>query len=254
MALVKSKAKTSPKKPGRLFAGTSGYAFDAWKGFFYPDDLKVKARLPYYAERLGSVEINYTFRHQPTSATMAAWRNATPPGFRFSLKAHQWVTHVKRLQDLEAAHVFVNRALELGDRLGPLLFQCPPNMKLDLPRLEAFLAGLPKGPRYAFEFRDPAWAAAKQTLLRARAALVVSDTDEEPLGDGELDRGRFVYLRLRKTSYSTAELGSWATRVRAALDAGTEVYCYFKHEEEGLGPKLALALIGECERMALTPR
>lgn len=236
-------APVGPPAPDGLFVGTSGYAFDAWKGPFYPEDLKDKAMLGYYGSRLGSVEINYTFRHHPSSATLAGWVLATPPSFRFSVKAHQRITHTTRLKDVEQARSFVARAEELGERLGPLLFQCPPNMKLDRARLEAFLAGLPPGPRYAFEFRHPSWVEARDLLLSSGAAVVASDTDEEPLADAPLDEGRFVYLRLRKTAYGEDELDRWASRIHAALAKKTEVYCYFKHEDDALGPKLALSTI-----------
>jgi uncharacterized protein YecE (DUF72 family) len=232
-----------PPAPAGLYVGTSGYAFDAWKGPFYPADLSDKAMLGYYAARLGSVEINYTFRHHPSTSTMAGWMAATPATFRFSVKAHQRITHTTRLKDLEPALYFVSRVVELGDRLGPVLVQCPPNMKLDRPRLEAFLAGLPSGPRYAFEFRHPSWTEARELLLGSGAAVVVSDTDEEPLPDAPLDAGRFVYMRLRKTAYDEAALDRWASRIGEALAKGTEVYCYFKHEDDGLGPKLALSTI-----------
>ena len=226
-----------------LFVGTSGYSFDAWKGPFYPEDLKAAKMLPYYASKLHSVELNYTFRHQPSSENIAKWAAAVPENFRFSVKAHQRITHTKRLKELEPAVSFVERAMELGPRLGPVLFQCPPNMKLERERLEAFLEGLPKGPRYAFEFRHASWLEARDLVLKSGASFCVSDTDEEPLDDTPLDTGRFVYLRLRKTSYSEPELDDWARRVSDTLHAGTEVFCYFKHEDEGLGPKLALGLM-----------
>lgn len=229
--------------PGRLYAGTSGYAFGEWKGHFYPEKLGQKAMLPYYAERLGTVEINYTFRHHPSSETLATWLASTPDSFRFSVKAHQTITHMRRLKDLESAHIFIDRAAELGDRLGPLLFQCPPNMKADRALIRDFVGGLPKGLRYAFEFRHPSWGEASDVLLRAGAAVVLSDTDEEPLGDIDLEQGRFVYLRLRKTRYSKNEILGWAARIQSAIDAGTEVYCYFKHEDAGRGPKLAAQLL-----------
>ena len=227
----------------KLLAGTSGYAFKEWKGSFYPEDLKNKAMLGYYASRLGSVEINYTFRRLPSSAALAGWVAATPSRFRFSVKAHQRITHTERLKEVESARAFVELVQGLGERLGPVLFQFPPNLKLDRPRLEAFLAALPEGPRYAFEFRHPSWTEAHDLLLGAGAAVVRSDTDEEPLADAPLDDGRFVYLRLRRTTYGKARLDRWAGRIQDALAKKTEVYCYFKHEDEGLGPKLALAMI-----------
>ena len=225
----------------RLHLGTSGFSFEEWLGPFYPADLKPKAMLRYYAERLGTVEINYTFRHFPSEKTLAGWVEETPEGFVFSVKAHQRITHTKRLKEAAEALDLIARLGQLGSRLGPLLFQCPPNMKLDADRLSAFLGALPQGPRYAFEFRHPSWQEAADLVREAGAAFVVSETDEEPFSR-ELDATRFCYLRLRKTSYGEPELDVWADRIAARLRAGGEVFAYFKHEDDGLGPKLAASL------------
>lgn len=226
-----------------LHLGTSGFAFDGWKGPFYPENLRSKEMLSYYAQRLGSVEINYTFRRHPSSSTLASWCEATPEGFQFAIKAHQRITHVLRLAGAEqAVESFVSRAAELGPRLGPILFQCPPTMKFDRARLEGFLACLPAGHRYALEFRHASWGDEARELLAARGvAFCLAETDEEPCG-GELAPSPLAYLRLRKTAYSEDELQTWAGRLARAIARGTEVFCYFKHEDEGLGPKLALRL------------
>lgn len=226
-----------------LFVGTSGFAFDGWKGHFYPEKIKSKEMLSFYASRLTTVEINYTFRHHPSEKTLATWKEQTVPGFTFALKAHQRITHTGRLKRPEDALMFVARVQELGDRLGPVLFQTPANLKPDAGLLEAFMAALPPGGQYAFELRNPDWQSLRHRIVELGGAFVLSETDEAPLPDEPIDTGRFAYLRLRKESYSTAELESWAKRIQAALAAGTDVYCYLKHEDEGLGPKLAATLL-----------
>jgi uncharacterized protein YecE (DUF72 family) len=236
-----------------LFIGTSGFAFDGWVGPFYPEGTKPKAMLGHYASRLSSVEINYTFRRFPSEATLAGWIAQTPETFTFTVKAHMRITHTKRLGDPEPATSFIERVRGLGPRLGPVLFQCPPNLKVDGGRLAAFVAALPPGPRYAFEFRHPSWAAEKEALLGRGCAFVVSETDEEPTPDAPLDAGRFVYLRLRKEAYGPAELDAWARRIGETLAGGTEVFCYLKHEDDGAGPRLAEALRERVAAVAAAP-
>lgn len=229
---------------GALFVGTSGFAFDAWKGPFYPEKLPSKEMLAYYATRLSSVEINYTFRRTPATSTLEAWRETTPDGFLFAIKAHQRITHVHRLANAEeATRGFLERLEALGPRLGPVLFQCPPNLKYDRARLEGFLEHLPPKGRYALEFRHESWGDEARGLLAARGvAFCAAETDEEPLGDDAIGEGKLAYLRLRKTSYGPEELAAWARRIERALARGTDVFCFFKHEDEGIGPKLATEL------------
>lgn len=234
-----------------LFVGTSGFAFDGWKGHFYPEKIKSKEMLPYYAKRLGTVEINYTFRHHPSEKTLADWRAATPAGFAFALKGHQRITHTGRLKNPQDALGFLERAQQLGDRLGPVLFQTPQNLKPDAGLYDAFLDALPPGGRYAFELRHPESRSLRHAITSRGAAFVLSETDEAPLDDEVLDAGRFAYLRLRREAYSHTQLESWARRIQAALAAGTDVYCYLKHEDLGLGPKLAATLLEMVEPEAL---
>jgi uncharacterized protein YecE (DUF72 family) len=229
---------------GTLYLGTSGFAYDEWKGPFYPPTLKQREMLPFYAGRFGSVEINYTFRQQPAEKTLLTWREATPDGFLFALKAHQRITHWLRLAGAdEAVSTFLDRIRLLGPRLGPILFQCPPNLQYDRSLIESFLGYLPPTFRCAFEFRHPSWSAAKDVLASQGAAWCVAETDEKPFDEKTLDQGPFVYLRLRKTEYSDDELRAWAERIGPPLQEGTDVFCYFKHEDKGAGPILA-------ERMA----
>jgi uncharacterized protein YecE (DUF72 family) len=223
---------------GTLYLGTSGYAYDEWKGVFYPEGLKVRERLPYFASRFRSVEINYTFRRQPSHETLTKWRSLTPEGFAFTLKAHQMITHRHRLNDCaEPVTFFLERAAVLGDRLGAILFQCPPSLRFDRDRLLEFLDVLPAGRRYAMEFRHPSWEEARPLLTERRVAWCMAETDETSAGPDSFDP--FGYLRLRKEVYTEDDIATWASRVRSALDAGRDVYCYFKHEEKGIGPVYA---------------
>lgn len=225
---------------GRLHLGTSGFAYDEWKGVFYPPDVKQRQMLPFYASRFDSVEINYTFRKQPSPKTLQDWRDATPDGFVFSLKANQRITHWLRLADAgDAVAEFLETAKLLGPRLGPVLFQCPPTLAFDRPLVESFLATLPSDLRFAFEFRHPSWVEAKEPLRDAGAAWCVAETDDAQFTSRSLPRGPFAYLRLRKTSYEDEELRAWAARIRATLRGGRDVFCYFKHEDKGLGPRFA---------------
>jgi uncharacterized protein YecE (DUF72 family) len=225
---------------GTLYLGTSGFAYDEWKGPFYPTDLKQKDMLPFYAGRFSSVEVNYTFRKQPAEKTLTSWRDATPDGFLITLKAHQRITHWLRLANAdEAVANFLDRARKLGPRLGTILFQCPPNLPFDRGLIENFVGFLPPVYRYAFEFRHPSWSQAREILAEQGAAWCVAETDETPIVEDSIPNEPFTYLRLRKQEYSDDELEAWAKRIAPILDQGRDVFCYFKHEEKGAGPILA---------------
>jgi uncharacterized protein YecE (DUF72 family) len=225
---------------GTLYLGTSGFAYDEWKGPFYPPGTKQQEMLPFYAKRFSSVEINYTFRQQPAEKTLVTWRDATPEGFLITLKAHQRITHWLRLANAdESVATFLDRAKVLGSRLGTILFQCPPNLPFDRALIENFLGFLPPMYRYAFEFRHPSWAEAKDILAAQGAAWCLAETDESPAPDAPLQAEPFVYLRLRKLEYTEDEIRAWAGRVSGALDRDSDVFCYFKHEEKGAGPIFA---------------
>lgn len=214
-----------------LYVGTSGFAYDEWRGDFYPEDLKRDAYLAHYASRFPSVEINYTFRRFPSPATLARWRERATDGFRFALKAPQRITHTKRLRETdEDVRAFLELARMLGERLGVILFQCPPNLPHDESLLAVFLGYLPPDVPAAFEFRHPSWQDAKPLLASQGAAWVDAETEEQPV-DG-ISPGPFAYLRLRKDVYEEAELEAWADRVAEAVRAGRDVYCYLKHERE----------------------
>ena len=167
---------------GTLYLGTSGFAYDEWKhGVFYPEGLKNREMLSYYASRFPSVEINYTFRRFPTEKSVETWKAETPETFRFTLKANQRITHWKRLADTdEDVRDFLDRGRLLGDRLGTVLYQCPPTLQYDRGLIEAFVGYLPPAPRAATAFRHPSWVAARDLLLRMNPRLVVGETLRRP--------------------------------------------------------------------------
>ena|SRR5215472_3753995 len=223
----------------QLFVGTSGYSYKEWKGSFYPEHLPAKEMLSYYATRLPAVEINNTFYRLPQPAMVEGWKDQVPPTFRFSIKASQKITHFKRLKDAQdETKYLLDTIASLNQRLGVVLFQLPPNMKKDLPRLEGFLGGLPTTVRAAFEFRHPTWF--EDDVLRLLSdrnhALCISDTDDLPAT--HIDRtADWGYLRLRRVEYSAAHLAEWLERIEA--QQWQDAFVFFKHEDEGTGPKLA---------------
>jgi len=233
--------RESSQMTGSLYLGTSGFSYDEWKhGVFYPEGLKNREMLSYYASRFPSVEINYTFRRFPTEKSLTTWRDETPETFRFTLKANQRITHWKRLADVDDdVRDFLERARLLGGRLGAVLYQCPPTLRYDRALLEAFVGYLPPSPRAAMEFRHPSWTEARDLLLEQGVAWCVAETDEKDPEPGDLSWEPFGFLRLRKTEYSDDELRAWAERIRPVLEAGNDVYCYLKHEDEGASTKMA---------------
>jgi len=226
----------------RVLCGTSGFSYKEWKGSFYPDDLPADQMLSFYAGRLPAVEINNTFYRMPKPALLAAWAEQVPAGFRFVLKASQRITHRKRLKEAgEEVSYFFQTASTLGERLGPSLFQLPPNLKKDLPRLEAFLAVLPAGARAAFEFRHASWFEDDVfDALRSRGAALCVAEDEE-LATPPVATADWGYLRLRRQDYDDAAVAAWAEKVRG--QAWSEAYVFFKHEDAGSGPRLAAKLL-----------
>jgi uncharacterized protein YecE (DUF72 family) len=223
----------------KLHVGTSGYSYKEWKGNFYPEDLPAKEMLAYYSRRLPAVEINNTFYRLPQPGMIENWKDQVPKSFRFSIKASQRITHIKRINNVadETKYLLETVAL-LEDRLGVVLFQLPPNMKKDAARLAAFLDLLPAGTRTAFEFRHETWFDDEVfNLLSARnCALVVSDTDEKPLTE-IISTATWGYLRLRRAAYDESDLAEWMKRVQA--QKWNDAFVFFKHEDEGVGPKLA---------------
>ena len=224
----------------RLHVGTSGYNFPEWKGTFYPAKIKPPEMLPYYAGRLSTVEINYTFYRMPTAKTVAGWNAAVSDGFTFVLKTPQRITHMARLRDVDdSLRFFTETVRPLGAKLGPILVQLPPNFKQDLARLKDFLTLFPADLRCAFEFRNASWFAdtTYEALRTANAALCVADTED---GHTPLQAtADFGYFRLRDEGYQEKELETWAETVKDLGKQWTEAFVFFKHEESGEGPRLA---------------
>jgi uncharacterized protein YecE (DUF72 family) len=222
----------------QLLAGTSGYSYKEWKGTFYPDKLPADEMLRFYAQRLRTVEINNIFYRMPAESVLWQWSEQVPADFAFTLKAPQRISHVKRLREADADITeFLRRAAVLAGKLAQVLIQLPPQLRKDLPRLEAFLAQLPEHPRFVFEFRHASWQdESVYEALRSRGAILcIADTDE---GDTPLvataDRG---YLRLRREQYDDAALRVWVERI--AAQPWSQAFVYFKHEDAGLGAKFA---------------
>ena len=230
-----------PDSRRKLLAGASGYSFKEWKGIFYPDKCKPEEMLPFYSSRISTVEINNTFYRMPQPAVLEGWTKCTPPGFRFAVKSPRRITHMSRItaSAQEPVEFLYRNLAALGQKRGPVLFQLPPNMKKDLPRLEAFLAMLPEGHGAALEFRNDSWFGEDvYTALRnAGAALVLSEREDStppPL----VETASWGYIRLRLENYSDADLARWAERIRAT--GWTETYAYFMHEPTAPGYAQAL--------------
>ena len=217
-----------------LYAGTSGFAYAAWKPGFYPAKLPANQFLKHYAARLNCVEINYTFRRLPSAATLKSWVEATPAGFMFAVKANMRITHILRLKNAsEATDLFLKMIdpLRSARRLGPILFQLPPQMKCDVALLEAYLELLPPDLRYAFEFRHTSWLAdpVYEVLRRRNISLCVAES--ERLEVPEVVTADFVYYRLRKPEYTAEDVEAFAARSLELLATGRDLYLMFKHEE-----------------------
>jgi len=217
-----------------LYAGTSGFAYAAWKPGFYPAKLPANQFLKHYAERLNCVEINYTFRRLPSASTLESWVNQTPAGFVFAVKANMRITHILRLKNAEqATEVFLKAIdpLRTARRLGPILFQLPPQMKCDAGLLRDYLSLLPKGARYAFEFRHPSWLTDDvYGELRSRN-ISLCLAESEKLEVPEVITADFVYYRLRKPEYTEQDVEAFAGRAKELLETGRDLYLMFKHEE-----------------------
>ena len=234
-----------------LLAGASGYSFKEWRGNFYPADMKPEGMLAWYAERLPTVEINNTFYQMPKVAVLENWARATPDGFRFAIKASRRITHMARLKADTAAdsvNFLYKNLAALGAKRGPVLFQLPPFMKKDLPRLSDFLGLLPAGHQAAFEFRNESWFAddVYGALKAAGASLCLSEREDNappPL----VETAPWGYVRLRLETYSEAELQQWAQRLAAT--GWREIYVYFMHEPTA--PAYAQALMRQSSSRKL---
>jgi|SRR5579864_2904175 len=218
----------------QLYTGTSGFAYPSWKPRFYPANLPDKKFLEHYASRLNCVEINYTFRRLPAATTLENWVKAAPAGFRFACKANMRITHILRLKDVSSALDLFLRSIDplrSARRLGPILFQLPPNLKADMTLLNDFLVLLPNDLRFTIEFRHASWLtdAVYQALTRQNISLCLAES--ERLEVPEVITADFIYYRLRKPEYSEEERKCIAERARELLQQGKDLYLFFKHEE-----------------------
>ena len=234
-----------------IWIGTSGYNYPEWKGSFYPADLPAAKMLPFYAARLPTVEINYTFYRMPTEKLVAGWAAQTPSPFKLTLKAPRRITHDSRLKNCgELVGAFCQVAGTLEAKLGALLFQLPPTAKKDLGLFDAFLAELPPNVTAAFEFRHPSWLDADVFDRLARRNLALCVADSEKLSTPVRVTADYAYFRLRDEGYNADDIGRWAETIARDTASCRDVFVYFKHEEEGKGPLFARLLM---ERLGLTP-
>ncbi len=224
-----------------LYVGTSGYSYKEWKGEFYPEKLSAKKMLEYYGERLNGVEINNTFYRLPKASVLETWASQVPEDFRFSIKASRRITHFTRMKEeaREPTEYLLSTVETLGARLGVLLFQLPPNLKKDAERLSGFLDMLPEGTPAAFEFRHDSWNDDEVfDLLRNRGmALVCADTEDSEGDEPIVETGSWGYLRLRRPGYTADDLRRWSELVSAT--SWDHAFVFFKHEDEGAGPRMA---------------
>jgi uncharacterized protein YecE (DUF72 family) len=234
---------------GKIWIGTSGYVYRHWrKGVFYPAGLRARDELAFYATRFATVELNNPFYRLPTPEMFQRWREATPDDFEFAVKASRYITHVKRLRNVgDELALFMERAGQLGSKLGPILFQLPPNQQADIARLRDFLALLTADRRWVLEFRHPSWHTREvyQLLSQHAVALCI------PVGGGvnpdRITTAPFAYIRMHRGQgagggFTAEELRSWAGQVRALNSAGKEVYIYFNNDWEGHSVRDAAAL------------
>jgi uncharacterized protein YecE (DUF72 family) len=235
----------------QLYAGTSGWAYPSWKPDFYPAKLPQKNFLRHYASQLNTVEVNFTFRQLVKETTVQKWIDETPLGFRFGVKAHQVITHIKRLKQTED---FVPRflgtlePLARAEKLGPVLFQLPPNLKADAAVLAGFLATLPRALPSAFEFRHQSWFVDEtfELLKKHNRALCVAETEERTTPD--VVTADFCYYRYRKPTYTPDERRAMVNRIREQLEQGRNVFAYFKHEETPEGALYAVEVWKELQK------
>ena len=232
----------------QLFVGTSGWAYPSWKPDFYPQKLAQKKFLGHYATQLNTVEVNFTFRQLVKETTIQNWMQATPAHFLFGIKAHQVLTHIKRLKGTEGflpRFLATIEPLAAAGKLGPVLFQLPPNLKSDAALLKDFLAILPRTVPSAFEFRHESWFSdvTWELLNSAGAGLCVAETEERTTPD--VVTGPFAYYRYRKPEYTGEERRAMVGRIREHLAEGRNVFAYFKHEETPQGALYAVEVLRE---------
>lgn len=231
-------------KTAKVYAGTSGYSFKEWKGAFYPPELPAAEYLRFYSERLNTVEINSTFYRFPAARILESWREETPEGFVFAIKANQGITHRGQLRDTEQlTRDFVERCGVLREKLGPILFQLPPTLRRDDARLQKFLDALPPGRRYAMEFRHSSWLDEAVYAMLAGAGLALCISEQEKIDVPRRVTAPFCYVRLRKPVYTSDDLNEWRDWVDSQAAEGRDVYIYLEHDDAGVSPAKILGVV-----------
>ena len=226
-----------------LYVGTSGWAYAAWKPQFYPQKLAAKNFLKHYATQLNAVEVNYTFRRTLSEKAAQSWATDAGPDFRFSLKANQFITHIRQLKDPATLDRFLPTLAPLVNQLGPILFQLPPTLKADVSLLDNFFGYMPRHIRSAVEFRHESWFTdpTYEVLKKHNVALCIAES--ESLVTPEVLTAKYIYFRFRKPSYGPDDLRTLAGRVEKCLQGGVETYAFFKHEEDPRSPLYAVELL-----------
>jgi len=265
IGLLKNSLKTkNEKKRGRFLIGTSGWVYSHWQGIFYPENLPAKNKLKYFSQHFKTTEINYSFYHLPRPSTYQNWYKQVPADFIFAVKASRFITHIKRLKRIkEAWQQFIENALNLKEKLGPILFQFPPSFKIteeNIKRLENFLKVL-KGDslkfkvyslRFAMEFRHESWCNEKtyKLLEKYNCAWVIADSPSYPRAD--VATADFVYIRLHgskvlfSSKYTKNELNSLAEKIKRWLKQNLDIYCYFNNDFHGYAIENAKELLKLC--------
>jgi len=245
------------KSQGKLYIGTSGWVYSHWESIFYPKGLPSRDKLKYFSQHFKTVEINYSFYHLPRPSTYQNWYNQTPEGFLFAVKASRFITHIKRLKGIEEAwKTFIENALNLKEKLGPILFQFPPSFSAteeNIKRLEDFLKMLSKNLKFAFEFRHKTWCDKKvyDLLKKYRVAWVIADSPQYPRADVVI--ANFVYIRMHgskamfSSNYTKKELSPLAQKIKKWLKQRKDVYCYFNNDAYGYAIKNAKELLKLCK-------
>ena len=220
-----------------LYIGTSGWSYPTWKPAFFPEQLPAKRFLEFYSTRLNAVELNATFKRMPAANVIQAWIAAAAPGFRFAAKAHQSITHFKRLKEADESMRFFLRSLEPmreSGKLGPVLFQLPPNLKADIGLLDAFVQVLPQAYKFAFEFRHESWFADPVYEILRKKNVALCWAESEKIVTPRVSTADFLYFRLRLPEFDEAQVNKIAEELKG-LSQGQEIYAFFKHEDEPSG-------------------
>lgn len=237
--------------PGSVVVGTSGWSYEHWDGVFYPPDVAHSRRLDYYMTRFPAVEVNYTFYRVPRETTVRSWHDAAPPGFRYAVKGSRYITHVLRLKNArESVGVFMGRVAGLKSFLGPVLWQLPPTIELDLDLLQAFLGVLPREAKHAVEFRHESWMTDDTFEALDRNGIAHVCVSSEQMPTVMRGTGGFVYVRFHGLDtgydydYTEADLKPWVTFLRAESANGRDGYVFFNNDAYGNAPRDADAIIG----------